>query len=146
MDVHFERITGILIEQAKDFWLLHPMKEVREDFFNHDAIKTASSLPESRLKAMVAGFYLTFTMFKTIPGSIRKIKILMDIRDLYCLKYFQLCIANSKVSKFVKLIVQAMIFDLSLDGAFRLCAESHMVRRLIFRVSTVCVKPKNLND
>ena len=127
--MHFERITGILIEQAKDFWLLHPMKEVREATSEDRKKISTAGVPESRLKAMVGGFYLTYTMFKTIPETIRKIKIQMDVQDLHCLKHFQFCVEKSKVSKFVKKIIEAMMYDLSLDGAFRLCA-SRVVRAI----------------
>lgn len=122
-----EKVPAVLIEVAKDFWLLHPMKEMLDNVSNPQYFGTDKKIPQGRLKSMLGGFYLTFTMFKTCPEQLRMPKILMDAQDVLCFKYFLMCVAESKISKFVKLVIQTMVTDLTLDGAFELCAESRMV-------------------
>jgi hypothetical protein len=126
MKEQFQEVETVLLQLAKNFWLVYPMHEAVENLSNDQFFQ--AGVDKSVLKMMVAGFYLTFCMFQSWTVAGVRVHIVLDAKDLRSFGYFRKGLEEcGAVPSVVKVDIQAMVGILTYGDGFQLTSESDVI-------------------
>ncbi|CAG7728870.1 unnamed protein product [Allacma fusca] len=122
MNDQLDQVETVLLQLAKDFWLVYPMQEVFRNLFNDNFFQAPAKI--SVVKMMVGGFYLVYCMLQPWDIAGVRVHVSLDAKDLLAFYYFRKCLVECSISMVVKYDIRAMLSVLAYGEAFHVASES----------------------